>query len=127
MTQLGSHDDLSAVFLRDKGGHSSSPTTADNQDIRLVIDSRQVYLVGVNPAPGFQQVNELVSNTIPLARADLYLPPAFLLVIGVIFQYLLPFLQGHEGKFLAFLPFLDTGRPGPFYLPDIGLEEIGIS
>ena len=127
MPELGSYNNLSAVFPGDKGGDSGSPTTADDQDIRLVVNPGQVYPVGVDPAPGFQQVNKLVSYSIAPARADLYLPSALFLIIGVILQYLLSLLEGHEGKFFAFLPLLDTRRPALLYLLDIGLEEIGIS
>jgi len=101
VTQLGRDQDFAAGFLSQERCRSTGTTGADNQNVRFVIDLREVDLRRLDTALGFEQIAHFVRDRIAFRRTDLEFATAFVLDIGMEIEDFGPFVERHERHFLV--------------------------
>ncbi len=111
-------DDLCPVFLGHQCGGRTGPASTDDQYVRFMSHLGEINHLGINPAPGLQEVDNLVVNGIALVGPDPNLPSGLLLIVRMICpQPLLPLREGKGRELLSLGLSLQPSRPRLLHLP----------
>ena len=92
-------------------GCGSCPSGSYDQHIGFIVGHREVDRIRIHAASRMQKADHLMGYPVSLVRADPDLRPSLLLEIRMVFQDILPFLQGHGLKFLTAFLFFHSLRP----------------